>query len=295
MTQSLRRTLLVLACALICGGGLPAAAGAVVVGIGDQGPSVFSDPRFVALHVHESRLIVPWDAALPRHGRALSGAAAWISAARRARITPLVSFGEDGSRIPTVAEYSHAVRAFIHRFPSVRRYTAWNEPDFPYTRLGHDPTLAAAFFNTLVRSCRGCLVIAGDLFMPAAQLRSYLRTYIRGLRFRPAAWALHDYTDVRTHATGQLRVLLSLTRGPVWLDETGGVERRGHWPYPNQSAARAERDEHFLFSLARRYRRISRIYHYQWRAAPWAGWDSALIAANGRLRGAYRVVAAAAR
>jgi hypothetical protein len=205
-----------------------------------------------------------------------------------------VSFGQDGSRIPSVPEYTAAVRSFIHRFPAVKRYTAWNEPDFPYTRLGFKPRLAAAFFNVLVRNCRGCLVIAGDLFLPVAQLRPYLLSYIRALRFRPAAWALHDYTDVRTHSTSQLRLLLKLTRGAVWLDESAGIERRGHWQYPNQSAAFANRDEQFLFSLARRFPRVSRIYHYQWQAAPWAGWDSALVAPNGRLRPAYRVVAAAA-
>jgi hypothetical protein len=295
MHRSCPRTLLAFACALACAGWLPSAASALVVGIGDQGPAVFSDPRFLALHVHESRLIVPWDAALPGHGRQLATAAAWISAAKRARTTPLVSFGEDGSRIPTVAEYNRAVRGFIHRFPHVSRYTAWNEPDFPYTRLGHDPRLAAAFFNTLVHDCHGCLAIAGDLFLPAAQLRPYLRSYINALRVRPAAWALHNYTDVRTMSTTQLRVTLGMTRGPIWLDETGGVERRGHWQYRNQSAAGARRDEEFLFSLTRRFPRISRIYHYQWQAAPWAGWDSALIAADGSPRGAYRVVAAAAR
>jgi hypothetical protein len=289
------KVLLAFACALACATWLPSAAGAVVVGIGDEGPAVFSDPRFLALHVRESRLIVPWDAALPGHGRQLGAAAVWLAAAQRAHTTPLVSLGEDGSRIPTVAEYARAVRAFVHRFPHIRRYTAWNEPDFPYTRLGHDPRLAAAFFNTLVRNCHGCLAIAGDLFMPAAQLRSYLRAYIGALQVRPAAWALHNYTDVRTLSTSQLRVMLSMTRGPLWLDETGGVERRGHWQYRNQTPAAARRDEQFLFSLARRFPRISRIYHYQWRAAPWAGWDSALIAADGSPRGAYRVVAAAAR
>lgn len=296
-----RRTLLALicacafACACACAGALPSAASAFVVGLGDQVSSAFSDPRFLKLSIREARLVVPWDTALRGHGRQLRQASDWLSAAKRAGVTPLVSFGQDGSRIPTVAQYTTAIQSFVRRFPAVRRFTAWNEPDFPWTDLGHEPRLAAAFFNVLARSCRGCLVIAGDLFMPAAQLRPYLRSYIQGLRVAPAAWALHDYTDVRSHSATQLRVMLALTRGPVWLDETGGIERRGHWQYPNQSAVRADRDEKFLFSLARRYPRVSRVYHYQWRAVPWAGWDSALVAANGRLRPAYGVVAAAAR
>lgn len=287
--------MLALICACLCLGALPATAGALVVGIGDQSAGLFGDPRFVALGVHEGRLIVPWDAALPGHRRALRQARVWLAAAARAGVTPLVSFGEDGSRIPSVGEYGRAVRAFIARFPAVRRYTAWNEPDFPYTRLGFEPRLAATFFDVLVQSCHGCLAIAGDLFLPGERLRPWLRAYISGLRAPPAAWALHNYTDVRTHTTAQLRVLLSLTRGPVWLDETGGVERRGHWQFPNQSPKRAKQDELFLFSLARRYPRVSRIYHYQWRAVPSAGWDSGLVTASGRPRPAYGVVAAAAR
>jgi hypothetical protein len=288
------KVLLAMVCGLACTAALPSAAGAVIVGIGDQAPAVFSDPRFLALHLTESRLIVPWDTALRGHGSDLKATSMWVSAAERGGTIPMISFGEDGPRIPTVAEYTTAVKGFVRRFPSVRRYTAFNEPDFPYTRLGHEPGLAAAFYNALVANCRGCEVIAGDMFMPVAQLRPYLRAYIRGLRYRPPGWGLHNYTDVRTHSTAQLRTMLSLTRGPIWLDETGGVERRGHWHYRNQSATAATRDEKFLFSLARRFPQISRIYHYQWQAAPWAHWDSALVAANGRLRPAYRVVALAA-
>jgi hypothetical protein len=272
----------------------------VVVGIGDQGPSFFSDPKFLKLNIHEARLVVPWDVAFRGHGRQLSSVAAWLNAARRAHVTPLVSFGLDGSNIPTVGLYTGAVRAFVTRFPWVRRYTAWNEPDLIWTPLAQDPGRAAAFFNQLVLNCHGCLVIAGDVFMPPSYLgRPYLgpwlRAYIRGLWFTPKAWALHDYREVRQHSTSQLRVLLGMTRGPIWLTETGGIERRGHWPYPNQSPQAAGRDEQYLFSLPQSYRRISRIYHYQWQATPSAGWDSALIGPKGGIRPAYWLLARAAR
>jgi hypothetical protein len=183
----------------------------------------------------------------------------------------------------------------MHRFPAVKQYTAWNEPDWAYRSLSRRPKLAASFFNALHRQCHGCVVLAGDVFLPAKQLGPWLRSYRAGLRYRPAGWALHNYQDVRTHTTAQLRVLMSLTSGPIWLDEISGVERRGHWQYRNQSAAAAGRDESFLFSLARRFRRVTRIYHYEWQGVTGAGWDSGLISPTGGKRPAYYVLKAAAR
>jgi hypothetical protein len=187
------------------------------------------------------------------------------------------------------------VRAFIRRFPWVKQYTAWNEPDLIWTPLGQNPGWAAAFFNTLVYNCHRCTVVAGDVFMPASTLRWWLAGYIAHLCCRPKAWALHDYRDVRSRSTSQLGVLLSMTGGQIWLDETGGIERRGHWPWPNQGPAGAGRDEKYLFSLARRVHRISRIYHYEWQAVASAPWDSGLLGPRGKPRPAYWVVAAAAR
>lgn len=286
-----RKALLILAATLACAVAVPSAASALVVGIGDQSSAMFSSPAFRKLHVREARLVVAWNIAVASSQRsALAATKGWLGAAKAAGVTPMIAFTGNGNYIPTVAQYTAAVRAFIKRFPSVARYTPWNEPDWVYRSLSRQPLLAASFFNALVRSCRGCLVLAGDLYLPAKQLGPWLRAYEKGLRFHPAGWALHNYYDVRTHTTSQLQTMLRLTSGPIWLDEISGVERRGHWQYPNQSAAAAGRDEAFLFSLPRRFPRISRIYHYQWRAAPSAGWDSGLLAPNGTARPAYSVV-----
>jgi hypothetical protein len=121
-------------------------------------------------------------------------------------------------------------------------------------------------------------------------LGPWLQAYIRGLRHRPAGWALHDYIEVRGRNTLQLQTLMSMTSGPIWLDETGGILERGHWWFPNQSAASAAEDEQFLLSMTRRYHRIARIYHYEWQGVAHAGWDSGLIAPNGSPRPAYNVL-----
>jgi hypothetical protein len=278
---------------------LPGAAGAVVVGIGDQTPEFMSSPLFQALHIREARLAVPWNVAVARSQRPyLDEVKTWLTDAAHDGITPLVSFGRDngdaGIHSPTVQQYTRAITAFIKMFPAVRRYTAWNEPDWVYISLGRNPLLAASYFNALVRNCHHCTALAGDVYLPAKQLTPWLKAYKKGLRVKPSGWALHNYDDVRAHNTDQLQALIKQTSGPIWLDEISGVERRGHWQYKNQSAAAAARDEQFLFSLPKRCHRISRIYHYLWQGTTSAGWDSGLLAPNGTVRPAYQIVEQAA-
>ena len=299
LSRRARRTFLAITCALSCAAMVPPAASAVVVGIGDQTNTLFSDPRFLALHLHAARLTVSWNVAVSQSAaqRAeLQRDTAWLKDAANAGVTPLVSFSGIGNYIPNVRQYTGAIKAFMHRFPNVRQYTPWNEPDWIYRSISRHPLLAAAFFNAVVRSCRHCTVLAGDLYLSAGQgLGRWIKAYKKGLRFRPGGWALHNYNDVRTHKTSQLRTLMKLTSGPIWLDEISGVERRGHWQYHNQSAAAAGRDVKFLFSLPHRFHRVTHIYHYQWASSTIAGWDSGLVSPSGDLRPAYNVVAAAAR
>ena len=300
------RVLLSIVAGLGFGVVMPATAGAVVIGIGDNSPAMFSDPRFGALDITTARYTIPWDVVTRRADRGdLAAFRAWLAGAQEAHVSPLISFGADftnpaANYVPTVSQYKSAVKAFLKDFPQVKLYTAWNEPDFSYRTLARNPSLAANYFNSLYEMCRGCTVLAGDVYLPTtgaatidhsvATLGPWLKAYVKGLHHRPAGWALHDYTEVRARNTSQLRTLMSLTSGPIWLDETGGVLRRGHWQYRNQSAAAAARDEQYLLGLTKRFHRIARIYHYQWDANPLAGWDSGLIAPNGQTRPAYTVL-----
>ena len=125
----------------------------------------------------------------------------------------------------------------------------------------------------------------------------WIRSYRRYLHARPKALALHNYYEVRTHTTSQLRTIEGLTAGQIWLTEIGGVERRGHWQFPNQGVFAAGKDENFLFSLPRWFHRVTRIYHYQWQGTvetPNAGWDSGLIGPLGVPRPAYWTITKAA-
>jgi hypothetical protein len=289
--------LLILACAGVSTA-VPAAAGAVTVGISDNGSAMFSEGSFARLNIRQARDIVVWNVAVMRDKRPLRAVRAWIRAAQRAGVTPMISFAGNGNYVPSWPVYAAAIKAFLHDFPQVKTYTPWNEPDWVYRgALANHPKLAADYFNVLIHWCHRCTIIAGDVYLPAPQLGRWVRAYQGYLHARPKAWGLHDYYDVRTHTTAQLRNLESVTSGAIWLTETGGVERRGHWQFPNQSVFGAARDESFLFSLPRRFHRVRRIYHYEWqgtRPSRYTGWDSGLIGPLGKPRPAYWTVAKAA-
>jgi hypothetical protein len=301
MLKRLARPLLPLIClTAFAAAALPATAGAVTVGISDNSPAMFTSPYFTKLNITQARDIVIWDAAVLKNKSALHAAETWVADAKRAGVTPLISFTSDphGEHVPTLSQYTTAVRAFMKDVPSVKTYSPWDEPDWIYLPLSREPALAAGYFNVMARYCKGCTILAGDFYLPAgSQLHNYIVAYKRALHYRPKVWALHNYYDVREHNAKQVGMLESLTSGQIWLDEISGVLRRGHWQFKNQSAAAAGRDEAYLFSMPKKYHRITRIYHYQWQGSnPGAdtGWDSGLLNPNGTPRPAYYVVAKAA-
>jgi len=288
---------LICLCAFACAA-IPSSAGAVTVGISDNGSAMFTEHNFLRLNIRQARDMVFWNVAVMRDKGPLNAARAWIRAAEKAGVTPLISFAGNGNYVPSWPVYAAAIKAFLHDFPSVKNYTPWNEPDWVYRPgLANNPGLAANYFNVLIHWCHHCTIVAGDVYLPANQLGPWIRTYARYLHARPKAWALHNYYDVRTHTTSQLQTLESLTSGQIWLTEISGVERRGHWQFRNQGVFAAARDENFLFSLPRRFHRVTRIYHYQWQGTvdtATTGWDSGLIGPLGVPRPAYWTVAKAA-
>jgi hypothetical protein len=276
---------------------VPASAGAVTVGVSDNGAAMFSSPLFQALHIKQARVLVSWDVAVNKARRAeLAGARTWIQGAQADGVQPLVDFqaapGAAGNHIPSIREYTAAIKGFIKNFPTVKQYVPWNEPDFNYRSLSKNPALAAGYYNVLVQNCHGCTIVAGDVYLDAAHLGAWINAYKRGLRYKPSVWALHPYNDIQGHTTSQIQTMLKYTSGQLWLTEISGVITRGHWHggILHQSAAKQAADESFLFSLPKRFPRITRIYHYQWQGFAAAGWDSGLLDYNGKPRPAYYVV-----
>src|SRR3954451_5684410 len=63
----------------------------VLVGIGDQKPTMFTDPRFRWLRVDRARIVVSWDVQRSLVERAW--VRGWLAAAKAARVEPFVAFG----------------------------------------------------------------------------------------------------------------------------------------------------------------------------------------------------------
>ena len=288
------------ACGLAAGSGRAEAA--VLVGVADQSPAMFSQPLFTQLQVKRSRIFPPWNVALQRgHARDLD---AWLNTARAARIEPLISFSQSvGSRcprkpckLPTVREFTRAFRAFRKRWPSVRVVSPWNEANHRSQPTFKNPKRAAQYYNVVRKLCRGCKIVAADV-IDERNMERWLSVF-RRTAIRPRLWGLHNYKDTnprRGQQFGGTRRLVRAVRGQIWLTETGGLARfvlpSGGTLFPF-SLSRQDRAVRRMFSLAKRYRsRIKRLYIYNWFGQTRSNrFDAGLVNTNGSARPAYNTV-----
>jgi Glycosyl hydrolase catalytic core len=275
-----RLLIFLLVCALLA----PATASArLLVGIGDQHAASYQDPAMRELGLKTARLALAWD--WHKDPFTVAQTDAWVAAVKAARMRPLITFNRhwrpSGRRqLPSVKAYLRSFRKLRARYPHVREFSPWNEPNAEEQPLRHKPGRAALYFNAMRRACRGCTVLAGDV-KDGATMLPWLSAYKRKVR-GAKVWALHNYKDA-TRARGGTWDFLRAVRGPVWLTETGGLRGRGGLKGQAKAVKR-------VFEIARSSRRIKRIYFYQWRHVRKSHWDSAFVSANGKRRPAYRVL-----
>ena len=277
---------------------VPAAAHArVLVGIGDQKPGMFTDPRFRWLGLRRARIVVSWD--VQRSTVERRWVAGWLAAARTARVDPLVAFGHAWSgpqrkHLPGVSEYRAAFLRFRSAYPWVHEYTAWNEANHCSQPTCHRPDMAAHYYDVVRSACPTCTVVAADV-LDQPNMIDWINAFTRAARHAPRLWGLHNYLDAnRLRTTGTMR-LLHAVRGQVWITETGGLVRRNHYraqiAFP-ESAAHAARVTSFVLRVADNAPRIRRVYFYQWNAdSLFQAWDSGFIDPFGRHREAFDVLA----
>src|SRR5258707_384579 len=104
---------------------LAAPAGAVLIGIGDQKPDMFKDPRFLSLHLNIVRRNISWDVLMSRSQTAALDE--WLNAARARRITPLLGFDHSWGAgrhkiLPTPRQFRAQFLRIHHRYPWVKDY-----------------------------------------------------------------------------------------------------------------------------------------------------------------------------
>jgi hypothetical protein len=275
-------------------GGAAAPARALTVGIADNKPDMFFDPRFASSGVSHARVSVGWDAlSSPWQTEQLDQ---WLNAAQSAHVEALVSFGHsrtDRRSLPSPARFHYEFRRFRARYPWVKEYATWNEANHCGEPTCHRPALVAAYYRSLRRDCPDCRILAAEVLdMP--NMVSWVRAFRRAARQEPRYWGLHNYIDANRARTTGTRRMLKAVKGQVWFTETGGIVRRTNRrkvTFP-ESAAHAATATRFLFKkLVPLSRRVTRVYIYHWNAdANPATWDSALISPTGRVRPAYKVV-----
>jgi hypothetical protein len=274
---------------------LAAPAGALTIGIADQKPDMFSDPRFLAEGFHFARRAVPWDALNNPYETAELDA--WMAGARGAGVNPLISFSHSSTNrrlLPTPERLLYEFRRFRARYPWVIEYASWNEANHCGEPTCHRPALVAAYWGKLTRECPTCRILAAEVLdMP--NMTSWVKAFRRHARVEPRYWGLHNYVDAnRLRTTGTRRLLKATGRAIIWFTETGGIVKRrtvNKVTFP-ESAEHAAKATGFVFDrLVPLSRRITRVYLYHWNSYPGPStWDSALIGPSGKPRPAWRVL-----
>ena len=136
---------------------IPAAASArVTVGIGDQHASSYQDPGLRNLHLKTARLALAWD--WYKDPYLTWQADTWVAAVRSARMRPLISLNRSWRpsgrhEIPAMADYVRSFRLLRARYPHVREFSAWDEPNATEQPFYRKPKLAARYFNAMRRAC----------------------------------------------------------------------------------------------------------------------------------------------
>jgi hypothetical protein len=281
-----------LTAAAFAGAAIPARA--LTVGVADNKPDMFADPRFGAAGIRIARLSVGWDALSSPWQ--LAELDAWLGAAQAAHVEPLVSFGHsrtDRRRLPTPERFLFEFRRFRARYPWVRDFATWNEANHCGEPTCHRARLVAAYYRKLRRECPGCRILAAEVLDQPNMVR-WVRTFRRAAHEEPRYWGLHNYIDANRGRIRGTRRLVRAVKGQIWFTETGGIVARHNrhkvtFPESARHAAAATR---FLFRrLVPLSRRATRVYIYQWNAGPPpATWDSGLIGPTGRARPAFRVL-----
>jgi hypothetical protein len=265
------------------------------VGIADQKADFLDDLRFRGMGIRIARRSVAWDTM--RYDWQVADVDAWLQAARRAGVTPLITFAR--SRIdsrrhlrPSAAQIRSEFVKFRRRWPWVRQFVASNESNHFGEPTGRRPKLAAQWYRAMRSACRSCKIAAATL-LDYPNLVTWTKAFVRAAREQPRYWALHNYISANRFQTARTRRFLEATRGEVWITEVGGAVKR-----PKGQAKFAEGTSHaakvtrFIFGdLARLSKRITRVYLYHWNAqAGPSTWDSGLVASDGKARPALGVV-----
>ena len=279
------------------------AASSYLSGIGDEQAKMFANPLWKQLKTKIVRYVVPYDAVA--HSWSLDQAIQFIDAAEAAHQKVLVAFYHSEytpTKLPNVKSYQRDVQKFIKMFPHVREYESWDEAN-----RGNEPplfsspsaTMAARYYQALIRVCHGCTVIGLDVLDQAyiqptlRYIAEFKREIYRLETIMPKIWGLHDYSDVNRLEGWRTRDIVRALGGQVWLTETGGIVKFGG-AFPNNHGSgltRAAKVLKFTFALAGSVPQVKRLYIYDWSGGTASTrFDAGLMNVHEQPRAGYVVV-----
>ena len=277
---------------------VPAAQAKPRVGLSEQDPAVFSSGSWKQLKLKRSRYIVPWD--YTKVGFQHSEVTAFMTRAHAAKQDVLVEFSArrgcfvnnrykrtKACKAPSIRTYKKAVKGFRKEFPYAKTFAPWNEVNHVSQPTYKSPKLAVKYWKAMKSSCKECTILAADL-LDQRNIDSYLRRFQKASKGKGRIWGLHNYNDVNRHKSKGIQRVLRVTRGQLWLTETGGLVqfKTSGFKYSPKRAAKATK---YLFKLAKKYKRIKRVYVYRWFGAPRRErFDSGLVGPNGQTRPGLR-------
>jgi len=277
----------------------PAAQSKVRVGLSEQNPAMFDQPSWQQLKLKRVRYIISWDYATQAFEHA--EVSAFLNAARAHKQDVLVEFnahrgcfnGKKYSKrkvckAPSAKVYKAAVKRFRAEFPFVKTFAPWNEVNHVSQPTYRKPKLAATYYKAMKSVCKKCTVMAADV-LDSSDVKSYLRKFQKATKGKGRIWGLHNYKDVNRRQTKGIRNVASVTKGQIWLTETGGfVQFKGSGGF-KYSLKRAAARTKYMFSLVEKNKRVTRIYVYRWFGEPRsARFDAGLAGPHGESRPALK-------
>ena len=273
------------------------ASAAFTVGFGEQRASIFTDPNWQALGLKDVRLVVGWDALKTRWQR--DEVDQWVANAQAAGARPLIALTRSRTasrarKTPSVAAYRSAFKAFRKRYPLVKDYITWNEANHCSQPVCHKPKRVAQYYDTMVKLCKGCRIVAADL-LDLASVAKWIPVFKRSVKSRVKIWGIHNYIDANRFTTVGTRRMLRLTKsGQLWYTETGGVVKRNRTSpikFPQGRKHAGKVTDFVLRKLAKVSPRVKRVYIYHYsHAGPDNPWDSGVLDADGTPRPSYEVI-----
>jgi hypothetical protein len=278
---------------------VPAAQAKARVGLSEQNPAMFDQPNWQHLKLKRVRYIVSWD--YVKQGFENAEVTAFMNAARAHKQEVLVEFNAHRGcfngkrysrkkvcRAPSASAYKKAVKGFRRQFPFAKTFAPWNEVNHVSQPTFRKPKLAATYYKAMKSVCKKCTVMAADV-LDSSDVKTYLRAFQRATKGKGRIWGLHNYKDVNRLQTKGIRNVSAVTRGQIWLTETGGfVQFKGSGGF-KYSLKRAAARTKYMFALAKRFKRVKRIYVYRWFGElRSARFDAGLVGPNGESRPGLR-------